>query len=381
MLAFRFVSECDEALKRFLQRFEATQYAGFPLLPSALPYDRDPDNFPVRKQKLAVEENGEIRAIQNFFEHELYIDGKAYPFVWPNEPLSEGVLDPKYTGLWTALLRYSLSLQPIHLVLGAFRLGNDLALGEVFTALRWRSQEVPAFAYPIDLGRVCRESRWLPKKSCMAVAAALAGYTGLGTVASLGLRAQAALMKPRDVTVEETNDFGEWADVIWQRVRLRYRALTRRDAATLNRLYLPGDRRVRRLRIRRAGRDLGWLLMVVRSFTDDPVFGSLRVAVLADGLCEPADVNEVVAIGTSEAIRNRASLCIAWWTHEAWQRASRRLGYMRMASGNMRLYVSPAGKSLILSSLLPMESCHFSRGDCDGPGRFMEGRHKGDIEE
>jgi hypothetical protein len=374
MMTFRFAEEGDDALLRFLHRFDSTPYAGFPKLPSALPYDGPYDNFPVRKRKLVAEQNSEIRAIQNFFEHELFVDGCAHPFVWPTEPLSEALLDPKYASLWLAMLRHSLSLQPLHLVLGAFRPGDAPALGPVFTALRWRSEEVPAFAYPINLGRIARQSTWLRRRRSLAIAAWCAGYTGIGTAASLVLRVRRVLANGSDISAEEVPDFGEWADVIWQRARLSYRALTRRDAATLNRLYLPGDSRVRRWRIRRRERDLGWLLVVVRSFVDDPVFGSLRLAVLVDGLCEPSDVADTLALGLREAVRSGADLCVAWWTDRVWQDACRRLGFLRIAPGDMTLYVSPAGKSLLLTPDLPLESCHFSRGDCDGPGRFMPAR-------
>ena len=80
------------ALARFAQRLANTPCAGWPLDPamySKLAGAPDHDEFPVRRRRLLLCEKGEVRALQGFFEHEIYLDGKAHACAWPPGPLSE----------------------------------------------------------------------------------------------------------------------------------------------------------------------------------------------------------------------------------------------------------------------------------------------------
>lgn len=368
----RFAEPSDlEALQRFSKRLGSTEVASWPLSRIALPgATADDDAFPVRRRRLVAVENGEIRAVQNFFEHQLYIDGEPHSFVWPNTPISEGIVDPRYTSLWLALLRYGMSVQPLHLVLGSF--GDEPPLGRMFNALRWPSAALHLFIHPIRVTRICRERhRLLQRHRGLAALAAAAEYSGIATVTSLALRAyEFALWRSR-LEVAEVDEFGNWADEMWEVARSEYKVLTRRDAAALNRLYRPGDRRIKRLRIGRKGTNIGWLLLATRKFHNDQLLGSLRTCVLIDALCRPDDAVHIMRAGLRQAVADGADICLAWWSHLAWQRAAMRSGFFGIRSG-LTLYVPPTVQPQLLSPALPIESCHFSRGDCDGPGAFME---------
>ena len=63
-------------------------------------------------------------------------------------------------------------------------------------------------------------------------------------------------------------------------------------------------------------------------------------------------------------------LISAYWSHRAWRRAGRRLGFLAFEAG-YRFFVSPAGKSSVLSREAPIEAVHLTRGDCDGPWRYL----------
>ena len=55
----------------------------------------------------------------------------------------------------------------------------------------------------------------------------------------------------------------------------------------------------------------------------------------------------------------------------AWRRALRRQFFIEVDSG-LILLVSPAGHTHVLNDTCPIQEMHLSRGDNDGPERFME---------
>jgi hypothetical protein len=368
-LVIRFAEPCDEpALRRLGERLAETQTAWWPLARIPLPGAPGPnDSFPVRRRRLIIEEDGEIRAIQNFFEHEIYVEGKPYPFVWPNAPLSEALTQPRYSALGLGLLRHSLSLQPLHLSFGSFA---NRRLTQMYLALGWRDANVPLFVMPLNVRRLCTSLPRLRMKRGIGLLATLAAHCGIADVGTLILSARRALTGPDSVEAVEEDHFGSWADETWSGALSDYRVVTRRDAATLNRLYRPGDRRVKRLWVRRRGRTLGWVLLALRDFRDDPTFGSARIALLADALAGPADATEVMGAGLREAAREGADLCMGYWAHRDWREAARRIGFWQFRSGAM-LYVSKQARPLVLPDEQSIESFHLTRGDCDGPQSYM----------
>jgi hypothetical protein len=63
-----------------------------------LPGD-DGADFPVRRRRLlSLDAAGEVRALQNHLEQELYVDGELLSFVWPNGSLSESIPASLLTG-------------------------------------------------------------------------------------------------------------------------------------------------------------------------------------------------------------------------------------------------------------------------------------------
>jgi hypothetical protein len=368
---FRFAHASDSgALQRFSARLSNTVFAPWPLARVPLPgADSLDDSFPVRRRRLIAECEGEIRAIQNFYEHELYIEGQPHQFIWPTAPLAEGVIDPKYTSLGVALLRHSLALQPLHMAFGA--LAADKVLARVFKVLRWDSARISMWAYPIHVARICGSVPRLRSTWPRAFAMSLARCSGAAGVASTLLRARRSFLRWPDLQVQEVEAFGEWADLTWSAALNEYRALTRRDTMTLNRLYRRGDKRITRLRVQKSGRDIGWIIVAVRDFHNDPTFGSIRLALLVDGLAGAAHSIQVMRVALEFAATSGADLCLGYWSHQAWKAAAKRLGFFEMPS-SATLYVSPAARSLMLTEERPLEVVHLTRGDCDGPESFLE---------
>jgi len=165
--------------------------------------------------------------------------------------------------------------------------------------------------------------------------------------------------------------FGPWADGVFEDARTAYGAAARRDATTLNILYPPEDPRFVRLRVcSRGGREnLGWVVAIHATMHGHRELGNLHVGTLVDGFGRAEAVPALLHAGLQHLARQGVDLVVANWSHAAWVRASRRLGFLPGPS-NYLIFVSPGGAPL-LGSECPLGAMHLTRGDCEGPGVLL----------
>jgi hypothetical protein len=364
---YRFTFETKQdrgALERFAARLEraGVRQAPWPLrfswkrLPAAPP---DP-LFPIRRRRLLAFEDDEVRAVVNFFEHQLWLSGSAEPvaFVWPNNMVSEGIIDRRYATVAVSLLRAALALQPRQMGFGAV---DTAPMERMLVACGWHKQPVPVLALPVRSARVARELRRLSRYPKLRVAGRVAAGVGLTSLVDLGLTGLRRLRCPRDLRIDEVDRFADWSDAVWDAARPFYGALTRRDGAALDFLLRPGDPRLVRLKVLRGGRLLGWVALTAYDYIDDPDYGNLRIGVVGDCLAPPAEAAAVIASAVARLAAMQVDLIVATFSHSAWVAQSRQLGFVPVPN-LWRLLVSPA-----IAPLLPrLSSIHLTRGDCDG---------------
>ena len=167
---FKFQEPADvAALARLAQRLEGTPYASWPLdvdWSRKLPGAPEDDTFAVRRRRLLLCEGDEVRAFHNFFEHELYLDGHAHPFVWPNGELSEGIVDRKYAVSCLMVMQHSLKLQPFHLAMG-----GAPAFQQILTRLGWkRSPAMRRYLLPLRPAKALKEMAWFQRTTSRRIA-------------------------------------------------------------------------------------------------------------------------------------------------------------------------------------------------------------------
>jgi hypothetical protein len=357
------------ALARLAERLRPTPYASWPLEVESsrpLPGAPEQDQFSVRRRRLLLYDGDEIRALHNFFEHEIWIDGRPYPFVWPNGQLSEGIVDRRFAPCWLLVLEESLKRQPFHLVVGP-----PVHLQDILTRVSWsRAPALTRFLLPLRPAKVLREMSWFRRSVPRRLAANILAASGLGSALSYLVsgrklrRAHSSAFQ-----AQEWDHFGSWADDVWRQALPHYRAVTRRDAATLNRLYRPGDRRFRRFLVKHAGKPVGWFLTTTRILLTrqlDMGLGQLRPGGLIDAFAAPEFAQSLAHLAVKQLQAEDADIIFGHWSHRAWQRAVRAVGFLR-APARLPFFVSPAGRKLLFHADLPLEAAYFTIGDCDGP--------------
>jgi hypothetical protein len=372
-LALRFAFETDTdrpALERLAKRLEAgcAAIADWPLRFSwnRLPGPGGTDYaFPVRRRRLLAWEDGEVRASVNFFENQLYLAGRSEPtsFAWSNGLFSESVVDRRYAIVPTLLLRIALSRQPRQMTVGP--IGTEAPMPKLLTALRWTNQAMPVLVLTVRAAVVVRELRRLSRHPVLLAGGRAAAALGLATLADFSLAGLRRWRCPKQMQMEEVDCFAGWSDEVWTAAQRSYGALARRDAAALNRLYPPSDRRLLRLRVSDRDRVRGWVVMTVKDKVDDPDYGNLRLGILADCLAPPQYAGTLIAAGVDRLVAARTDLIQVRFSHAAWIAAVRRSGFVPVPT-TTRFFVSSA----LAGDLPPLSSIHLTYGDNDDPLQY-----------
>jgi hypothetical protein len=367
---FKFQEPTDEpALARLAQRLAETAYASWPLQVEwsrKLPGAPNHDTFAVRRRRLLLCEGGEVRAFHNFFEHELYLDGQSHPFVWPNGELSEGIVDRKYAIGCLMVMQHSLKLQPFHLVMG-----GAPAFQQILAHLGWkRSPAMMRYLLPLRPAKVLKEMDWFQRTPARRAVSSLLAYSGVGTALGHALSGRKTKrFHSAEYRAEAWDHFGPWADDVWRDGMPTFRAVTRRDAATMNRLYRPGDLRFRRMLVRHRNVPVGWFLVSTQLKSTAEMnlgFGNLRVGALIDTFCPVEHARPLLALAIEQMASEGVDMIFGHWTHAGWDQALRDVGFLARPTA-YPFYASPAGAKVLFTATHPLEACHFTDGDCDGP--------------
>jgi len=334
-----------------------------PALPGETQYR--PEGFPVYRRMIIAEDGQEVRAAMLLCHHNVFIHGVRRDFCWTKMPLSEGIIDLKYSLAIVQLIKRALDYQPFMMGVGA---GTSNSEGyRFFVKLRWRCQSVPFFFYPVNVSKVLRGLRYLKNSPRLRYGASLGAYSGLGAGVSglLALRRKiaTALSGYEDSVVE---GFDEWADHIFYNSLSDYPVAIRSDATSLNIVYPPDDHRYIRLKVMRKGAktEVGWIVMASKQMSDNHYFGDLKVGALVDGFGRSEDLPALVAAGLNHMVGVGVDIIVANFSHAAWVEACRRSG-MLSGPSNFQVFVSPKG-GLLLEEPCPLHQIHVARGHSDG---------------
>jgi hypothetical protein len=269
-------------------------------------------------------------------------------------PLSEGVIDRRYAALGLRMVRDALAREQRLYCLGMG--GWDKPLPQMLKRLGWRMCEVPFYFKVLHPSRFLRNLRVLRTSGLRRLALDAAAFSGAGWLA-MRLMGQARSL--RSAEREIPADFADWPDPIWEAGRESCAMIARRDAATLDELYPPGDARF--VRVRTGG---GWAVVLDTQMRDHRQFGNMRVGSIVDGLAARRAVAGVVREATAVLEERGVDLVISNQLHAEWSGSLLEAGF-RKGPSNFLLALSPALAQLAAGA--PESAFHLNRGDGDGP--------------
>lgn len=291
--------------------------------------------------------------------------GDIEPVSFYHFPLSEGIINRAYINVGIHMLRGALRDHPVMFALGMG--GFEQPLPRMLKALGWSMTLVPFYFRVVRPFRFLRGMAELRRFTAGRVIADLAAFSGLG---SLGIRLVHAWRsqsktKYDSVKAEQVENFGIWADDIWNSSRARYSMIGERDQRNLNILY-PRDSKFIRLKITKDGASIGWIVLLDTQMQTNRHFGNLRVGSIVDCLALPEDAGDVIHAG-AEFLHNRSvELIISNQLHKAWTTALARNGFLK-ATSNCVFATSPQLSALLRPFEASVSEAHLNRGDGDGP--------------
>src|SRR5262245_61806292 len=371
-MKIRFAADDDiPAVARFNQRLRAGGREEQITLRLSLPGEARyrPAGFPVYRRIMIAEDGAEVRAAVVLYHNNIFIRGNKQDFCWLDMPISEGIIDRRYSLAIVQLVKAVLRFESFMMSAGAGPEDKDSF--RLLTKLGWRHHAVPFFFYPVKVTKVLLGLSYFKKHAKLRYGALLGAYSGLGAGFSglLGLRRRVTPCLSRyEYSMEKA--FDDWADRIFDDCLPDYGVVMRSDATTLNILHPPDKPGLTRLRVRRKGAkcdasgNAGWILVANKQMKNNHHFGDLKVGTLVDGLGRAADAPALVTAGINHLVETGADIIVANFSHAAWVEACRRSG-MFAGPDSYYHFVSPGGSPLFEDSCPPRE-IHVARGHGNG---------------
>ena len=326
-------------------------------------FPKQQDRNPYQEFFLALHA-GEVRGGYLLTHNQFAIRRKiAWVTCGPQVNLSEGIVDPAYSMVGVILAQDALRRHPLMYALGMG--GMDEPLTKLLVAMAWQAFPVPFHFRVVSASRFCENISYLRRRPAACVALDLLRYSGIGSLGFRLAQARPAAFS-RGFPATRVQEFGPWADALWDTCKDAYSFIALRNRDTLNVLYPPGDARFHRLRIAHADRDLGWAVVLDTQMSGHRQFGSMRVGSIVDCLALPENAAAVVRAATRFLEMQGVDIIVSNQASKAWNKALARNGYINGPS-NFILALSPE----LTKELQPLEEyephIHINRGDGDGP--------------
>jgi hypothetical protein len=272
-----------------------------------------------REHWLAVEDESFVRGGYALRPQEWWIGGSPHVVTDWQGPVTEGLIDRRYSALGIRLLREMLRQYPLLYSWGHG--GLEQPMLQMLDRMGWLLHPTPFCLRILRPFRFLRYNGYLRRSLPQRLALDVLALSGAGSLGAPILHGALGLGRsptsPAQARVFER--FEGWADELWERCRPAYAAIATRDAETMNTLLVPGRWPAGiRLRVERAGATLGWAVVMDTQLRGDPRFGSLRVGSIVDTLAVPADAEAVVGAAYRYLRSRRVDIVVSNQAHPDW---------------------------------------------------------------
>ncbi|MBV8211654.1 MAG: hypothetical protein JOZ08_00335 [Verrucomicrobia bacterium] len=313
------------------------------------------------EEYFALSEKDTIRGCYIFKHQDFSFHGVTRSIGFWHWPISEGVVNNKYSWVASRMLETGLKAQPL-----LYGLNMTDQLARLLTILGWSLCRVPLYFKVNRPGRFLAEIRVLRQTKARQLIANLAAGTGIGGLALKILQSGREAGGPLDEQAEVVRGFSGWADDLWDACKGSYAMIGVRDRETLNILYPPSSERFLCYKVVRASAVIGWAVLLDTQMRDNKHFGNLRVGSIVDCLASPEQAFAVVRAATQVLEARGVDLIVSNQSHAAWCAALRSAGFQPGPS-NFRFAASRELAKLLDPLPTTMAQIHVTRADGAGP--------------
>jgi hypothetical protein len=348
------------AVMAFNQRMVQGHAASDFLLPTEVEAGRTSHDDPIQWRHYVVVDGDFVRGGLLAMDQPGWLNGRAVRALNFQSPLSEGIVDPKYSIVAMQMVKFMQKQTDDVFMVGMG--AADRPLPKLLVASGWSVRPVPFLFRVHRTGDFLRELQMLRNSPLKRVAAQAARFTGLG---ALGLAFKQRQERIGRETIRRVSEWGEWADEIWQRSRDLCSFAVARDRRTLTSLYPASDVRTKIFLIERDGRRIGWSVCFNAQMTDHRHFGNLQVGSILDCMADQNSMTATAILTDREMAAQGADLVIVNHSNVAWVQAFRAAGFLAGPS-NYMLAMSKRLTASLRGIPHGEERVHVTRGDGDG---------------
>lgn len=289
-----------------------------------------------------------------------WINGRPIRVVNFQSPLSEGIVDPKYTMVAMQLVKFMNKQGD-----GGYFAGMgspDRPLPKLLAASGWSLRPVPFLFRVHHAGNFLRELRLLQTTSLRRAAAQAARLSGLGALGLAVMQRQKHMVRE---SIRQVTTWGDWADEIWQSCRAGCSFAVQRDRRTLESLYPISDARTKIFLVESDGNPLGWSVCFNSRLSNHRHFGNLQLASILDCMAKPEAMVATAVLTDREMSSQRADLVVVNHSHAGWVKVFRSAGFVSGPS-NYLLAMTKRMTEVVQAAPHGTDRIHVTRGDGDG---------------
>jgi hypothetical protein len=241
-------------------------------------------------------------------------------------------------------------------------------IARLLKAAGWQLFSVPFYFQVIRPFPFFKNIAFLRKSFVRRFACDILAYSGLGwlSIAAVKIRHPLRIPGSESVEAEVVEEFGPWADEIWEASKAQYGLCSVRDAATLRKMYPRDVPNCIRLKVSRKGRPIGWSVLLNTRLAGHAHFGNMRLGSIVDCFAGPDNATHVLARSRAHLVRQGADLIVSNQSHRIWRTAFRLCGFVTGPS-NFLFASSRALTEAMSRTHVSAEDVHVNRGDGDGP--------------
>jgi len=290
--------------------------------------------------------------------------GGLMPVLNCREPVSEGIIDARYSMLALWMLKNIQQQGPYVFALGMG--GEALPFPRLLRGAGWTLSQVPFLFHIVKPSRFLQEMQMLRNSPARQTAAFIAAYSGVGALGAAILQRRSFGSHPGDQwKIEKITKWGAWADPIWERFRHLCSFSVSRDRETLDSLYPLDNERTSAFLVRHRGEPVSWTVTFNRRMRHNKYFGNLQVGSILDCVGSEAAMRPTAALVTRQLTDDGAELIVTNQSHTQWIHTFTGIGFLRFRS-NYILALSKDFAGAIAKVDNGAGRMHFTRGDSDG---------------
>ena len=319
-----------------------------------------PAEDPIQWTQYVVLDGEDVRGGVITMDQPGWVNGRSIRAVNFQSPLSEGIVDPKYTMVALQLVKFMQKQGEAGYFAGMG--SSDRPLAKLLSASGWWLRPLPFLFRVHRAGNVLRELRMLQTTLLRRTAASAARFSGIG---ACGL---AVMQRRRNVvreSIRQVTTWGDWADEIWQCCRAGCSFAVQRDRRTLESLYPTSDPKTKILLIERHGNPVGWSVCFNARLSNHRHFGNLQLASILDCMAQAEAMIATAVLTDREMSSQGADLVVVNHGHADWVKTFRSAGFLSGPS-NYLLAMTKRMTELVLAVPHGADHIHVTRGDGDG---------------